>query len=89
MRNTHGGVLLCAAEIAGSLALHADAGPLQTSSIRVVYVRSVPVTDTITYTTEVLHRGRTLGTAQVTARGASGKTCAIATITAHDQALAS
>ena len=42
----------------------------------------VPVTETITYTAEVLHRGRTLGVAQVTARGASGKTCAIATITA-------
>ena len=89
MGNTHGGVMLCAAEIAGSLALHADTGPLQTSSIRVVYVRSVPVTDTITYTAHVLHRGRTLGTAQVTARGASGKTCVIAMITAHDQARAS
>ena len=89
MRNTHGGILLCAAEITGSLALHAEASPLQTASIRVIYVRSVPVTDTITYTAEVLHRGRTLGVAQVTARGASGKTCALATITAHDQALAS
>jgi uncharacterized protein (TIGR00369 family) len=89
MGNTHGGILLCAAEIAGSLALHADASPLQTASIRVVYVRSVPVTDTITYTAQVLHRGRTLGAAQVTARGASGKTCALAMITGHDQALAS
>jgi uncharacterized protein (TIGR00369 family) len=87
MGNTHGGILLCAAEIAGSLALHAAASPLQTSSIRVVYTRSVPVTDTITYTAEVLHCGRTLGAAQVTARGASGKTCALAMITAHDQAL--
>ena len=87
--NTHGGILLCAAEMAGSLALHADASPLQTSSIRVVYVRSVPVTDTITYTAQVLHRGRTLGAAQVTARGAGGKTCALAMITGHDQALTS
>ncbi len=87
--NTHGGILLCAAEMAGSLALHADARPLQTSSIRVVYVRSVPVTDTITYTAQVLHRGRTLGAAQVTARGAGGKTCALAMITGHDQALTS
>lgn len=89
MGNTHGGILLCAAELAGSLALRAGGGPLQTSSIRVVYARSVPVTDTITYTAQVLHRGRTLGAAQVTARGASGKTCALALITAHDQALAS
>ena len=89
MGNTHGGILLCAAELAGSLALRAGGGPLQTSSIRVVYARSVPVTDTITYTAHVLHRGRTLGAAQVTARGASGKTCALALITAHDQALAS
>jgi uncharacterized protein (TIGR00369 family) len=87
MGNTHGGILLCAAEIAGSMALHADASPLQTSSIRVVYTRSVPVTDAITYTAQVLHRGRTLGVAQVTARGAGGKICAIAMITAHDQAL--
>ena len=49
----------------------------------------MPVTDTITYTAQVLHRGRTLGAAQVTARGASGKTCAVAMITGHDQALAS
>ena len=89
MGNTHGGIILCAAEIAGSLALHAAASPLQTSSIRVVYTRSVPVTDAITYTAEVLHRGRTLGAAQVTARGPGGKTCALAMITAHDQALAS
>ena len=89
MRNTHGGILLCAAEITGSLALHTCSSPLQTASIRVVYVRSVPVTDTITYTAEVLHRGRTLGVVQVTARGGGGKTCAVATITAHDQALAS
>ena len=89
MGNTHGGILLCAAEITGSLALRADTGPLQTASIRVVYVRSVPVTDTITYTAKVLHRGRTLGVVQVTARGGSGKTCAVATVTAHDQALAS
>lgn len=88
MGNTHGGVLLCAAEIAGSLALHTETTPLQTSSIRVAYARPVRVTDTITYTAEVLHRGRTLGVAQVTARGSSGKTCAIATITAHNQALA-
>jgi uncharacterized protein (TIGR00369 family) len=87
MGNTHGGILLCASEIAGSLALDVDTGPLQTSSIRVVYARSVPVTDTITYTAQVLYRGRTLGTAQVTARGASGKTCAIAMITAHGEAL--
>jgi uncharacterized protein (TIGR00369 family) len=89
MGNTHGGVLLCAAEITGSLALHADASPLQTASVRVVYIRPVPVTDTITYTAEVLHRGRTLGVAQITARGGGGKTCAVATITAHDQALVS
>ena len=87
--NTHGGILLCAAEMAGSLALHAAASPLLTSSIRVVYARSVPVTDTITYTAEVLHRGRTLGAAQVTARGAGGKTCALAMINGHDQALTS
>jgi uncharacterized protein (TIGR00369 family) len=89
MGNTHGGVLLCAAEITGSLALHADASPLQTASVRVVYIRPVPVTDTITYTAEVLHRGRTLGVAQITGRGGGGKTCAVATITAHDQALVS
>jgi uncharacterized protein (TIGR00369 family) len=87
MRNTHGGILLCAAEITGSLALQAEASPLQTASIRVTYVRSAPVTDTITYAAQVLHRGRTLGVAQVTARGGRGQTCAVATITAHDQAL--
>ena len=32
MGNTHGGILLCAAEMAGSLALHAEASLLQTSS---------------------------------------------------------
>jgi uncharacterized protein (TIGR00369 family) len=89
MRNTHGGIMLCAAEMAGSLAWHAEASPLQAASVRVAYVRSVPVTDTITYTAQVLHRGRTLGVAQVTARDGRGKTCALATITAHDQALAS
>ena len=87
MGNTHGGVLLCAAEIAGSLALHAGDRPLRTSSIRMIYVRPVPAGGTVTFTAEVLHRGRTLGAAQVIARDAGGKTCAVTTITGHDQAL--
>jgi uncharacterized protein (TIGR00369 family) len=87
MGNTHGGILLCAAEIAGSLALQGDGRPLRTASMRMIYVRPVPAGLPLRFTAQVLHRGRTLGTAQVTARAGGGKPCAHATITAHDERL--
>ena len=84
--NTHGGVLLCASEIAGRLALRSGGGPLSTASVRIAYLRPAPLTDPMVFTAEVVHRGRTFGVARVTSRGASAKPCTVATVTCHDPA---
>ena len=80
MGNVHGGILLCAAEIAGSEALRSDAGTLRAASLRIVYLRPAPAGEPTVFTADVVHRGRTFGVAQVVASDASGRTCAIATI---------
>jgi uncharacterized protein (TIGR00369 family) len=83
--NMHGGILLCVSELAGSVALRSDRHPLRTSSMRIAFLRPGPVTGDVTFTAEVLHRGRTLGVAHVTSRGETGKLCTVATITCHGQ----
>lgn len=85
--NVHGGILLCASEMAASLALRSAGHPLETASIRVTYLRPVPAAGEVIFSTEVLYRGRTLGVAQVISRGESGKPCTVATITRHNQVL--
>ncbi|AXY50592.1 PaaI family thioesterase [Rhodococcus ruber] len=80
MGNIHGGVLLCASEIAGSAALPTDA-EFRTTSIHISYLRPCPSDEPVTFTPKVVHCGRSLGIVEVSSRNAAGKTCTTATIT--------
>jgi uncharacterized protein (TIGR00369 family) len=78
--NLHGGMLLCASEIAGSHALRTVGDGLATTSIRIAYLRPGPMTGAVTLTADVTHRGRTFGHANVVARGENGKPFGTATV---------
>ena len=80
--NVHGGVLLCASEIAGHSAVtpHAE---FQTTSIAMAFVRPCPGTEPITFAPRVIYRGRRFAVVQVVGRNRPGKTCTTATVTCH------
>lgn len=80
--NLHGGILICAAEFAAMSALGAD-GDLRSTSIDMAFVRPGSADDTTTFSAEVMHTGRSVSVVRVVATGASGKACAIATVTAQ------
>ncbi|MGH3166857.1 MAG: PaaI family thioesterase, partial [Trebonia sp.] len=79
--NAHGGVIFAAADLAAQAALMSVGGPLRTASVRVSYTRPVPGGVTARLEAQVVHRGRSLGVVQVTARGEKGKPAVIATVT--------
>ncbi|MFH5821935.1 PaaI family thioesterase [Georgenia sp. AZ-5] len=83
MGNVHGGILLCVSEVAGLVALQSEAHPLATTAVHISYVRPAPLRGEVTVAAEVLHRGRTLGVAQVRTLTASGKVATVATVTAQ------
>jgi uncharacterized protein (TIGR00369 family) len=76
----HGGVALCASQLAGERALSAE-GSLPAAAIRIAYVRPVVLSGTVRFAARVVHRGRSFGVAQVTASGPTGKPCTVATVT--------
>lgn len=80
--NIHGGILLCASEIAGHSAVtpHTE---FQTTSIAMAFVRPCPGTEPITFAPRMIYRGRSFAVVQVVARNRSGKTCTTATVTCH------
>ncbi|MFC9553420.1 PaaI family thioesterase [Rhodococcus sp. NPDC056960] len=80
--NVHGGILLCASEIAGHSAVTPQ-GEFRTTSIAMAYVRPCPGTEPITFAPRVIYRGRTFAVVQVVGRNQSGKTCTTATVTCH------
>lgn len=76
----HGGIALCASQLAGERAVSAG-GSLPATAIRIAYVRPVVLAGTLTFTARVLHSGRSFGVAQVTATGPAGKLGTVATVT--------
>ena len=76
----HGGIALCASQLAGERALSAD-GSLAATAIRIAYVRPVVLSGAVGFTARVVHGGRTFGVAQVTATGPTEKLCTVATVT--------
>ena len=76
----HGGIALCASQLAGECALSAD-GSLAATAIRIAYVRPVVLSGAVRFTARVVHGGRTFGVAQVTATGPTEKPCTVATVT--------
>nr|ABC33872.1 hypothetical protein [Rhodococcus sp. T104] len=80
--NVHGGVLLCASEIAGHSAV-APYADFQTTSIAMTFVRPSPGTEPITFAPRVVYRGRSFAVIHVVGRNRTGKTCTTATVTCH------
>lgn len=80
MHNIHGGVMLCASEIAGLAALGPDTDFCATS-ITISYLRPCPSDQPITLAPKVVHHGRSLGVVQVDSRNRDGRTCTTATVT--------
>lgn len=85
MGNLHGGISLCASEIAGLAALQSGSHPLVTASIHIAFLRPVAVDGEVSFTAKAIHQGRTLGVAQVVSHNPAGKACTIATVICHDQ----
>jgi len=83
MGNLHGGISLCASEIAGLAALQSSSHPLVTASIHIAYLRPVLLDGRVSFSAKGLHRGRTLGVAQVTGHNSAGQVCTLATVTCH------
>ncbi|WP_216892577.1 PaaI family thioesterase [Nocardia alni] len=80
--SVHGGIIICGAEFAAMSALEAG-GEFRSTSIDVAFVRPGSAQDTTTFRGEVVHSGRSLAVVRVNATNSSGKTCAIATVTAQ------
>jgi uncharacterized protein (TIGR00369 family) len=86
MGTLHGGIMLCASELAGHAAVQSRDHPLTTSSVSIAYLRPGPVEGKAAFEATVLHRGRTLAVAQVASRTPHGKICTLATVTCHREA---
>jgi uncharacterized protein (TIGR00369 family) len=79
MGSVHGGILICAAELAAASGIRSD-GDMRTTSVDITYVRPCDAAQTATFTTEVTHRGRSLSVVRVVAANQGGKPAAIATV---------
>ncbi len=80
--NVHGGITLCAAEIAGSSAIRSVSPGLVTASIHVCYLRAIPAGTALRFTGTCTHPGRSFAVAHVKATGPDERLYATATITA-------
>jgi uncharacterized protein (TIGR00369 family) len=76
----HGGIALCASQLAGECALSAE-GSLTATAIRIAYVRPVVLSGAVSFAARVVHRGRSFGVAHVAATAPTGKLCTLATVT--------
>lgn len=84
MGTLHGGILLCGSELSGLRALSDDEREaLVTSSVKINYLRPGPVSGDIVFEAQRIHRGRSVGVAEVVTRTPEGKLCTRATVTAH------
>lgn len=81
--NLHGGVSLWLAGTVGSAALREGNPSLATASIHVTYLRPAPLGTTVRVIATVVHTGRSLGLAHVTALLGDGRPCTQATVVGH------
>jgi acyl-coenzyme A thioesterase PaaI-like protein len=77
----HGGISLCASDLAAALAI-ADGPPLRTASLRIVYTRAVPADSVVEYRATTRHRGRSLALVEVVG-SVAGRACTWTQVTAH------
>ncbi|ETA04943.1 hypothetical protein BJF87_16525 [Gordonia sp. CNJ-863] len=79
MGSVHGGILICASELAAMSSVEAN-GQFRTTSIDITYVRPCNAADVTTFTSETMHRGRSLSVVRVVSANSSGKPSSIATV---------
>lgn len=77
----HGGVLIAGTELAAQRAIAAVLTDPVTTSVRMNYLRPAAMGAELTFTTELVHRGRSVSVARVSTVGASGKPCTLGTVT--------
>jgi acyl-coenzyme A thioesterase PaaI-like protein len=78
----HGGITLCAAQLAASQWFPAEEG-MVLSSARITYLRRLEINGDIEFVARVVHGGRSFRLVEVTAHGPTGQTCASATIAGY------
>lgn len=76
----HGGIALCAMQIAGQDAVQRDDRHLTTTSITASYLRPGPVTGEAVFEATTVHRSRSVGVAEVVLRNGHGQVCTRATV---------
>jgi acyl-coenzyme A thioesterase PaaI-like protein len=83
MRNLHGGITLCVADLLAATTLAAtDDPPLATASIHATYARPIPAEAPTAFRAVVVHRGRSLAVVNVTAAVGS-RACVMVRIVAQ------
>ncbi|GAB2841220.1 hypothetical protein GCM10022221_45670 [Actinocorallia aurea] len=78
----HGGVVLCAAQLAAGRLLPGGEG-FFLASARIGYLRRLEACDDLELTTRLVHGGRTFRIVEVTVRGPGGRVGAVATVTGY------
>lgn len=78
----HGGITLCASQLAGAQALSMGA----TASTRIAYLRPIDISEPVDFVARIVHGGRAFGVARVTTYGRAGKPCTVATVTCYQPA---
>lgn len=78
--NLHGGISLCASDLAASAAVGGWATPWLTESLRIQFLRPVPAGSTVEYAAVVRHAGRTRAVVDV-AGTVAGRLCTLAHVT--------
>ncbi|MFJ9173786.1 PaaI family thioesterase [Streptomyces sp. NPDC102360] len=81
LNNLHGGIGLCASDIAAHAALETVGKPSDTASVHIAYVRPVPLGTRARFDASMVHSGRSFAVVRVTAVNEAGKPCTIATVT--------
>ncbi|MGP3706934.1 PaaI family thioesterase [Gordonia paraffinivorans] len=79
MGSVHGGILVCSSELAAMTAIEAG-GRFRTASVDIVYVRPCIASETTTFTSEIVHRGRSLSVVRVVSSNSPGRASSIATV---------
>jgi uncharacterized protein (TIGR00369 family) len=80
----HGGIALCASQLAASRWLSAEED-MTLASTRITYLRPLEIDGGIEFVARVVHAGRTFRLVEVTAHGPSGKLCTTATVAGYTE----
>lgn len=87
LNNLHGGMSLCLSEVAAMQAARSESESesasdrVNTTSLHIAYLRPAAAQGTLRFTTEVMHRGRTLAIVRVRCLRPDGKAVSVATVT--------